>query len=282
MRAVNVRRGLSAALAVALLVGTSSSVSAAGDAGAYECRKVDLANFFSQSYYAKSWLGSDLLSTTVSWSATVSTVNGKTTSRAMTTAQIDSMRQAFDAWDLALANVTFREVASNESPAIEVGWVTRADSSRFTYYFSIEWLSNPNRITKGHIQFSAPSDPAQREFQSEALRAVGSVLGLGFVPASNDYRSVMEPNGSWSDITTFDRQLVRQVHGQEVCTIGERVDSRIATLSAQLEGLQEKVADLESSVSDYESTVEQLASENSRLKAKLSKICKAKPKPKGC
>lgn len=247
------------------------------DSVAATCAPTDLDKLFSRSYYGASWVGlGGGTNKTVTWNATDVVVDTKRVTRPLTVAQLDQLQTAFDAWDMALNSVQFKQVR-NSSSDITVGWTGTNDTAGFNYTYNFNWYTDRKQMSTAFIQFAGNPNVTDAQFLDLALSAIGNAIGMGFISGSGSVDSAVEENAGvlHRTITDLDRRVIRQIYTEEICTIDDRFALRISALEQSLAALEAQLSDLQDENSTY---ADQLAA----LRAKLAKICKARPKPKGC
>lgn len=283
-------------IAVATTITIMASLSIVGiaqadstDTGSYDCKTVDLAALFINGYSGVSWLGTSTTQRTVTWTVNAATINSKNVIRSVSEEEIQMLQAAFDSWDLALATIDFKQVPGQNAD-ISIGWVgpldqkAQAAGSQMSFSTYETWHPSTKQLVQMSVWLYGASTPSTAIFQHLALPLVGFAIGLDNVPESSDYRSVMEGANVQNlvSISKFDRQLARQIYGEELCNLTDRQEDRISILSAKADLLTTQLASLQNELSAaQQSVISYLASLRS-AQSKLTKICKARPKPKGC
>ena len=276
------RRLLILMTAALLVLGSAGPVAA--DSVSATCAPVDLDKTFDRGYYGASWGGlGGAVARTVTWTATDPTVDGHAVTHPFTTSQLDAIQLAFDEWGKALSTITFQQVR-NASAGIVVGWTGTNDAARFSYSYNYSWKSDRKDITNAYIQFTGKPNPAADAFLDFALSAIGNALGLGFISSSSAVDSAVKDSAAQphSAITAFDRRLVRQLYAEEICTLDDRDALRLSSLQATIADLSNDIDRLNSDLEDARSALADYEAQIAALKSKLARICKVRPKPRGC
>lgn len=262
----------------------SVGVPARADTITQECSEVDFSKIFSANEELN-WLGSNARvgeTVTITWSAQNSTIAGKPTVRPFTAKQLELLQFAFDQWDSALDSVTFTR-SEGSIGRVDLGWTGTNDSSTFTYWWTYEYNKVDKRLVNSTFNFGGDPKISDALFLERALSAVGRILGLGAYEGSN-YDTVLKfaKDATHTTITDTDRKWARQFYGEEICRAADRDQIRYREMSANVASLQNSLDELRLKLDTLSQQLSQYKLRSLALEAKIAKICRAKPKPKGC
>ena len=186
----------------------------------YDLKQIFIADFATGSKWDNS--SGDLQ---ITWSANSNTIYNETVARAFTELEISWIRTAFRSWDNALETVSFREVASAESPQIVIGFVDLKPSEvqLDAMGFWNTWVSNGNRY-RATIKLKADKTKwfsNKSHFIHAVQHELGNTLGLGDLAPSKSIVSVLEdpwqPPYGKSALSTTDVAMIRQFYGETSC-----------------------------------------------------------------
>lgn len=279
------------------LAGTGAA-SASEPLPTQSCASANLDSIFLNEFKARPLLvGGGKVELT--WSASVTRIAGHDTTQAVPSELAIALSDAFTAWSAGSTRFTVRQ-ASGANADMLVGVATVASTDTATV--GVDSGAVVSTEHWGADQTWALVDSGALAKNAESVRAiaaqvVGLLLGLGRVPASPDYVSVLElgyPDNAQSP-SEHDLRLVRQLYGEPVCDAATAsagwaaAQSQFTSLKAQLSTLTNKASTSGSAATSAaaklqtaKAAVAAAQKSLSTVQAKLKRICAAKPKPRGC
>ena len=254
-------------------------------ASAEECPTYDFSSIFFEDYYPnKKWTAVGQTKT-ITWSLNASVVNGEVVTRKFSLSEIEWIKTAIKSWDDVLSSISFQQTESEVADLL-IGWVPLISGINTSSYESYAhwnawWLGDiRNRATirmKQTVNLLQTKDGFIHVLQHE----LGNVLGLGDIKPSDGIQSVLEdpwqiPYGQ-VPLRDYDIGLIRQMYGESTCPSSWSNNPVTSTPTPQDES-----AELKTIIVNLTKEIELIKVQNASLSKKLSKICKQKPKPKGC
>lgn len=162
----------------------------------------------------------------ITWSARSARIYDENTVRPFTENEIEWIRTAIRSWDNSLTTVSFREVNSEDSPQITIGFVELKPSEvqLNAMGFWNTWVESGVRyratikLKSSQVQwFSIKS-----QFIQTVQHELGNTLGLGDLKPSTTFVSVLEdpwqPPYGKSNLSSTDVAMIRQLYGESTCT----------------------------------------------------------------
>lgn len=161
----------------------------------------------------------------ITWSARADLIFDEKTLRDFNESELQSIREAIASFDLALDTVSFLEVAEKDSPQLVLGLVAMESSPKqngAVGYWNT-WSKNGVR-TRGAIKLKGGEInwfKSRNHFIHTVQHELGNTLGLGDIRPTPNLVSVLEdpwqPPYGKSQLSKFDRKLVRQLYGESTC-----------------------------------------------------------------
>lgn len=181
------------------------------------CTTHNLSSYFDEEYYpGVKWDNTKGLKT-ITWSANATSIKGEPVSRPATVAELNSIRKSFDAWDMALDTIAFREVTDVAAADVLIG-LTALNNSGF---WTVELLDGFR--SKGTIRISTTTPIAFTSdgFETIVLSEIGNLLGLGDIQHPVGFHSVMEDPDTKPfgviPLEDTDIEMMRQFYGESTC-----------------------------------------------------------------
>ena len=248
-------------------------------ASAEECPTYDFSSIFFEYYYPnKKWTAVGQTKT-ITWSLNAGVVSDEVVTRKFSLNEVEWIKTAIKSWDDVLNSISFQQT-DNEVAELLIGYVPLTSNTNAAYW-NAWWLGDiRNRATirlKSTEKFFQTKDGFIHGLQHE----LGNVLGLGDNKPSDGIQSVLEdpwqiPYGQ-VPLSNYDIGLIRQMYGESTCPSSWSNNPITSTPIQQDESVK-----LKTMIIDLTKEIEMIKAQNVKLSKKLSKICKRKPKPKGC
>ena len=248
-------------------------------ASAEECPTYDFSSIFFEDYYPnKKWTAVGQTKT-ITWSLNAGVVSDEVVTRKFSLNEVEWIKTAIKSWDDVLNSISFQQT-DNEVAELLIGYVPLTSNTNAAYW-NAWWLGDiRNRATirlKSTEKFFQTKDGFIHGLQHE----LGNVLGLGDIKPSDGIQSVLEdpwqiPYGQ-VPLRDYDIGLIRQMYGESTCPSSWSNNPVTSTPTPQDES-----AELKTIIVNLTKEIELIKVQNASLSKKLSKICKQKPKPKGC
>ena len=268
-------KGLIALLATLSLVLPVNMSSARAE----ECPTYDFSSIFFEDYYPnKKWTAIGQTKT-ITWSINAGVIVDEVVTRKFSLSEVEWIKTAIKSWDDVLSSISFQQT-ENEVADLLIGYVPLTSNTNAGYW-NAWWLGDiRNRATirlKSTETFFQKKDGFIHGLQHE----LGNVLGLGDIKPSDGIQSVLEdpwqiPYGQ-VPLSNYDIGLIRQMYGESTCPTSWS-SNPITSTPIQ----QDESGKLKTMILDLTKEIEMIKAQNVTLSKKLSKICKQKPKPKGC
>jgi hypothetical protein len=265
-------------LSLLLPINTSS-------AKAEECPTYDFSSIFFEDYYPnKKWTAVGQTKT-ITWSLNASVVSDEVVTRKFSLNEIEWVKSSIQSWDNILSSVSFQQT-EGEVADLLIGWVPltsgTSTSSYETYaYWNAWWLGDIRNRATIRMKQTANFIQTKEGFIHVLQHELGNVLGVGDIKPSDGIQSVLEdpvqkPYGQ-IPLGNYDTGLIRQMYGESTCPSSWSNNPVTSTPTPQDES-----AKLKTMIMNLTKEIELIKAQNVTLSKKLSKICKQKPKPKGC
>lgn len=190
------------------------------------CSTFDFKQIFFADYGTGSKWDNSNENLLITWSARSARIYDENTVRPFTDNEIEWIRTAIRSWDNALATVSFREVNSQDSPQITIGFVELKPSEvqLNAMGFWNTWVESGVRY---HATIKLKSSEVRwfsikSQFIQTVQHELGNTLGLGDLRPSTAFVSVLEdpwqPPYGKSNLSSTDVAMIRQLYGESTCT----------------------------------------------------------------
>lgn len=196
------------------------------------CKVHNLGSYFDEEYFEGVKWDNTKGVKTITWTANVTSIKGEAVTRAMNETEFADLRASFNAWDMALDTVNFKEVNDSASADVLFGLTALQNNG----YWTIE-LDGGFR-SKGTIRISTttPIFLTQNGFKTIALSEIGNLLGLGDIQHPVGFHSVMEdpdtPPFGVIPLEDTDIEMMRQFYGESTCHSSWSQELRAAKAAA--------------------------------------------------
>ena len=254
-------------------------------ASAEECPTYDFSSIFFEDYYPnKKWTAVGQTKT-ITWSLNASVIKDEVVTRKFSLNEVEWVKTAIKSWDDVLNSISFQQT-DNEVADLLIGWVpltSGTNTSNYeTYaYWNSSWVGDIRNKSTIRMKQTANILQTKEGFIHVLQHELGNVLGVGDIKPSSAFQSVLEDpiqvRSEQIPLSDYDIGLIRQMYGESTCPSSWSNNPITSTPIQQDESVK-----LKTMIIDLTKEIEIIKMQNVTLSKKLSKICKQKPKPKGC
>ena len=254
-------------------------------ASAEECPTYDFSSIFFEDYYPnKKWTAVGQTKT-ITWSLNAGVVSDEVVTRKFSLNEVEWVKTAIKSWDDVLNSISFQQT-DNEVADLLIGWVpltSGTNTSNYeTYaYWNSSWVGDIRNKSTIRMKQTANILQTKEGFIHVLQHELGNVLGVGDIKPSSAFQSVLEDpiqvRSEQIPLSDYDIGLIRQMYGESTCPSSWSNNPITSTPIQQDESVK-----LKTMIIDLTKEIEMIKAQNVKLSKKLSKICKQKPKPKGC